>query len=280
VYGLAVASGIQKLDWTEKNYHDLILTSALLSTAHVADLPRCALRVPAELSPGLDARLQSLGLKPDRWFATMHWREPSYEFKRVSNPRDADPRGFHPLVDFVIDALGGQVVLLGHPEMHRPAPREGLIDLAEVEHCWNLQAHAMANARFFAGSPSGALAMAHAFLIPAAQLDTMDWYAFIDHDIMLTPKLKLPNGVVLRQEEYFRSGWMQSAKITSALRDGIAIEIQKSTTDEMKRAIQQIYIETDGVTGWREPAATPTSRPNRIGFPPSGKLTPRFLDLG
>ena len=276
---VALAGPNSKLDSSEKTYHDLIMTSGFLSSAHFEDLPRCPLRVPERDIDRLTDTLTSLGLRHDHWFCTMHWREPNYRFKAVANPRDVDPSRYLPLIDHVIDALGGQVVLLGHPEMTQPRPRDGLINLATIKDSWVSQAFAMSRARFFAGSPSGATGMAHAFLTPSAHLDVLDWYTGGSNDWVLTPTVRTPDGQSVRQEDLFRSGWMQSNRIANALKEGVPLSLDRSSTEEMRRVIDRVCLETADSTGWRAPFPLPSRRPNRITLPPRGNAVPRFIDL-
>lgn len=276
---VALSGPTTNLDWTEKAYHDLVLSNGFISSAHFEDLPRCALRIPDRDAGRLTQKLVDLGLREDRWFCTMHWREPTYRFKSGGTPRDVEPDVYLPLVDHVIDGLAGQVVLLGHPEMTQPRPRDGLVNLAEIEDSWVLQAFAMSRARFFAGSPSGATGMAHAFLTPSAHLDVTDWYTGGSDDWVLTPTIRLPDGRAVRQKTLFESGWMQSKRIADGIRNGEAISIEQSSTDEMRQAVSRIHQDTEDLAGWRMPAAPALERPNRIMLPPSGNAIPRFLPL-
>ena len=276
---VALAGPARGLDWRHTDYHDLILTSGLLSAAHFEDLPQCALQIPQDHVAGLSDRLMRLGLRGDRWFCVMHWREPTYKFKAAPNPRDVDPQRYLPLIDHVIDDLGGQVVLLGHPEMTRPAPRDGLVDLAGIENTWVLQAFATSRARYFAGSPSGATGMAHAFLIPSAHLDVLDWYTGSPDDWALTPELRLPDGRYVRQDDLFQSGWMHSGRIAEAFAAGEAISMEKSSTVEMISTIDRIHRDTDAIVGWRPAQPPPLERANRIALPLQGTGRPRFIEM-
>jgi putative glycosyltransferase (TIGR04372 family) len=275
----ALAGPTRTLDWREPAYHDLVVTSVLQSSSQFADLPRCSLMIPDALTPSLTETLSQMGLVDDNWFCVIHWREPNYEYKAVANARDVDPRRYLPLIDHIIDVLDGQVVLCGHPEMTRPAAREGLVDLAGLENSWMLQAFATSRARFFAGSPSGATCMAHAFLIPSAHLDVLDWCTGCEDDWVVTPTVHLHDGRNLRQDDLFESGWMLTARITEALQAGEKITLTQCDTQEMFLAIEQLFRDTSDVQGWRSPEPPPLDRPNRLLFPPTGGSRPRFLPL-
>lgn len=275
----ALVAPTQGLDWREAAYQDIVLTSAWLSPAHFGDLPRCPLVFPDPLAAALAESLLRMGLSDANWFCVLHWREPTYVYKASANLRDVDPQRYLPLIDHVIDELGGQVVLCGHPEMTRPKPRAGLVDLAGIANSWMLQAFATSRARFFAGSPSGITGVAHAFLTPSAHLDVLDWYTGEAEDWLMTPTLHLPDGRNLRGEDLFQSGWMHSMRIAKALRDGQLITQTKSETGEMIRALEQLFRDTQDVFGWRKPAPVPTKRPNALRFPPGGGYRPRFIPL-
>jgi putative glycosyltransferase (TIGR04372 family) len=276
---LALAGLADKMDWRAQNYHDFILTTAFLSSGVASGYPACPLRIPEAMVPTLKQHLISRGLDPTRWFCTIHWREPTYAFKLGTTFRDVDPGPYHRLIDYVIDHLGGQVVQLGHPELTRHAPRQGLIDLSALPNSWLLQAYAVSRSRFFAGSASAGSAMSFALQVPAAHLNATDWYVGEAEDWVLTPTVVLRDGRRLRQVELYRSGWMNSVHLQRGLELGEVRFLSQPETPEILAVATRIHESTCAVTGWREPASPIGPRPNRIPTPTVPQDPPRFLEI-
>jgi hypothetical protein len=88
--------------------------------------------------------LSGYGLDLDRWFCCLHFRQPNYEYKPYSNCRDVDPSSYLASIDYVIDELGGQVALLGHPEISTRPKRDGFVDLSRIPDSHDLQFGAVA----------------------------------------------------------------------------------------------------------------------------------------
>lgn len=267
------------LDPERDDYHDIVLTNLFMSSAHFGRTADCPLVIPADRVEGHTRDLLAAGLDPDRWFCVMHWREPTFRYKSVGNPRDADPAKFLPVIQHVIDRHGGQVVLLGHPEMSRPAPRPGLVDLAAIRDSWSLQAFAVSRARFFVGSPSGATGMAHAFLIPSAHVDVLDWYTGEPRDWVVTPTVRLPDGQELRQQALFESGWLHTSSIDAARKHGQRIDIKPCSIEHVIKAVDLVHRDTADVDGWRPLPVVPKVRRNILAIPPDGQAVPRFVPL-
>lgn len=262
-----VMSGIQNYDPKPLSFHDLSMTSILQAEAVMRGMPKVSLRIPnGDLQPGQD-QLIALELDPERWFCTVHWREPSYEHKFGSNIRDVDPARYLPMIDYIIDELGGQVVQLGRPEMQRFPARPGYVDLSIMKDSWKLQAFAVSRSRFFVGSPSGGTGVAHAFYIPAMHLDVLDWYTGQADDWMLTPTVHLADGGELRQTALFEAGIMNSPELVDLLQAGKVTGIEKSSAEEIKRATRWIFEATKDVERWRGPFQAQHEHPNQFSFP-------------
>jgi putative glycosyltransferase (TIGR04372 family) len=262
-----VMSGIQNYDPKPLSYHDFSLTSILQTEAVMRGMQKVSLRIPnADLDPGRRA-LVELGLDPERWFCALHWREPTYEHKFGSNMRDVDPANYLPVIDYIIDELGGQVVQLGHPEMNRHAARPGYVDLSALKDSWKLQAFATSRSRFFIGSPSGGTGFAHAFCVPAVHVDVLDWYTGQADDWMLTPTIHFSDGGELRQQELFDAGIMNSPELLDLMQSGRIAGIKKSTNEEIQRAASWIFEQTQDITTWRPPHRSRNEHPNQFSLP-------------
>ena len=275
---VAIAGQLKNYDHADPFYQDLTLNSATLTTAIFPGLPRVPLVIPEPLVESGRQRLIELGLDEDRWFCTIHWREPNYRFKPISNLRDADPEAFLQAIDYIIDELGGQVVQLGHPEMRHHRPRPDFVDLAcEVDN-WNLQAFAVSRSRFFVGSASGATVMAQAFCVPSAHIDNLEWYTGGPEDVVVTPTVTL-DGVELRQETLYRSGFMNSHGLTVASQSGRSVQVRPSSFSDTAKAAALIARRTEGVDGWRVPIRPVYAVPNRIPLPIPASAALDFVPL-
>lgn len=275
---VAIAGQLKNYDHADPFYQDLTLNSATLTTAIFFGLPRVPLAIPEPLIKSGHKRLIELGLDEHRWFCTIHWREPNYRFKPISNFRDADPEAFLQAIDYIIDELGGQVVQLGHPEMRHHKPRPGLVDLAcEVDN-WNLQAFAVSRSRFFVGSASGATVMAQAFCVPSAHIDNLEWYTGGPDDVVVTPTVNI-DGATLRQETLYRSGFMNSYGLTAASRAGKTVQVTPTTYEDVAKAIDLMAQRTENRAAWQVPAVPELAPPNCLKIPVSAGAELFFVPL-
>jgi hypothetical protein len=141
--------------------------------------------------------------------------------------------------------------VLGHPELTRPAPRDGLVDLSALPDSWMLQSFAMSRSRYFAGSASAGSAMAFAFMVPATHLNATDWYVGEPEDRVLTPTVTLKDGRRLRLRELQQSGWLNSIRIRQGLETGDVVSVEHPDVGDMVRSVELIHAETAGLNGWR-----------------------------
>lgn len=270
---------IRDYDVSSDGFHDFVFTPSMYTSAVFSGLSRAPLRFSPDKVDELSSLLMELGLDRNNWFCVLHWREPTYEHKLISNIRDTDPAPYLELIDSIIDGLGGSVVQLGHPEMARAAPRPGYVDLSVIQDSWLLQAFAMSRARFLVGGPSGATGMAHGFCLPSARVDALDWYDADAQDWILTRRVILRDGRDLRQAALLQSGLMTSASLTQLLNQGGISSIEQSSVDEIMAAVALIHGETSDIQGWRAPPRMDTRRPNRFAMPPPVTDRLRFVPL-
>jgi putative glycosyltransferase (TIGR04372 family) len=270
---------LRKYETDSDAYHDFVALPSQLNAAVFWGLPRVALQIPDGQVDDATSQLIELGLDPDRWYCTIHWREPNYVHKPISNIRDSNPRTYLALIDHIIDDLGGQVVQLGHPEMHHRAARPGYVGLSSIPNSWQLQAFAVSRARFFVGSASGATALAQVFRTPSLHVDVIDWYTGEEQDWILTPTIGLGDGRKLRQEEFFHAGLMNSFTLNTMIEAGETVTLEQSTVGEICFGLAGLLIDTADVTGWRNPPANAHEPTNQVLLPASAQADLKFVKL-
>ena len=157
-------------------FYDLVVVESMMDVRNVQGLNQPAvLRIPPDREEALHRQLVGLGIDPNRWYATMHYRTSSYGPKFNKSPiRNSDPENYRQLVDYIVDELGGQVVQLGHPEMQPLPSRPGFVDLSRVANAFMLQAYAVCHSRFLIAGPSGPIGLGWSFQVPMACVDATD----------------------------------------------------------------------------------------------------------
>lgn len=267
-----------------KNVHvyDMILTSLMASQDAVHALPDIVpLRLPTARGDELRSRLIAKGLKPDRWFATLHYRESSYRYRPGNTDRDSDPSAFDRLVDDII-ALGGQAVRLGHPGMVGFRPREGFVDLSLEDNSFMLQAAAASLSRFMIAGPSGPMVLALAFATPMTLVDAVDtggvWH--LDRTDVLTHEVTTPKGESLRNAALLKSGLLDADLLAGCAEAQAGYRVRKASSDELAIVAKRLYDRTTDCPVWRAPATVPARpKPNQILWPLKLTYPMPWLDL-
>ena len=255
---------------------DLILPATLAGPQVFWSYQDCPLAIRNQERGRLRDTLTGLGLDPDRWFACIHYREPTYGFKQGRSLRDVDAGPYESVAGYIREELGGQVVRLGHPEMPVWPAAPGFVDLSRVPESWLLQCYAVSRARFFVGSGSGGTAMAGAFGTPALHTDILDFFTGQPGDLVLTQEIQTLDGRRLRQDALFDAGLMSVYDLSRDIGDGQAYRFRLNTAEELSEAVDQIHRETEGVEGWRQEAAPRRRRENQLQWPPRPSYRPRF----
>ena len=111
---------------------DLIVPATLAGPQVFWSYQDCPLAIRNQDRGRLRDTLTGLGLDPDRWFACIHYREPTYGFKQGRSLRDVDAGPYESVAGYIREELGGQVVRLGHPEMPVWPAAPGFVDLSRV----------------------------------------------------------------------------------------------------------------------------------------------------
>jgi putative glycosyltransferase (TIGR04372 family) len=259
-------------------WHDIIIPTNMISDAFCWDMDDSTLRIPPDLSGPLSQQLIDLGLDPQRWYCTLHYREPNYQYKQTSNIRDVDAAAYQAVSDHIIDKLGGQVVRLGHPEMRQFPARKGLVDLALIPDSYLLQANAVSRSRFFIGSPSGALIFALGFSIPTAITDSSDfWCTPITPSVILTHTVVTPDGTKLRQQELMDAGLLNTRQLTKRMQSDPRYQLIKCNAEDIARAADAIFAATSDVQGWRPERFIRHAPTNVMRWPPRVVPQPSFM---
>jgi len=237
--------------------------------------------IPSRLQAELHSQLVGLGLDENRWFSCMHYREPTYRWKNRPNLRDCDPEVYLPVIDHIINRLGGQVVRIGHPEMRDHPPRARFVDLAKVPNSTLLQAYAASRARFSVMGPGGGTCLVRLFHGPLGLTDAATWFDGVnEHDFLLTHTVITPDGRELRQESLFESGLMNQRALEEAMRRQEGFRIVKNTSEQICQTADFMYEYTSSTPGWR-PSPTPPAGPfdNVFCWPLRGTVGAKFVDL-
>jgi putative glycosyltransferase (TIGR04372 family) len=280
--GSNVLSGADEFTraWFDTGEHraDMFISDQMCSSHTYFNYDRVPfLRYSDEDAQECTQTLLTLGLKPDRWFATLHAREQGYESKPARlNMRDQDPRTFMPAAAHIIEKLGGQVVRLGHPAMTEFPKMDGLIDLSRFRANSFLQTFAISRSRFLLSGPSGPVVVANSLNVPVGQVNAVDVIACNKNHVYRTVKVKTADGRTLTNRAFFDSGYFK-LKLMKELRNGEVMAFIVPA-EEVTRMANYMFELTADTTGWREPPP-PDVRPrsNKMVWPGKPDMKGHFL---
>jgi putative glycosyltransferase (TIGR04372 family) len=259
--------------------YDMVVTSHMMQRETVSALPNpVPLRLPAARADELLASLAAGGLVRDKWFATVHYRESSYAFRKDDGgDRDSDPSAFDKLIDRII-ALGGQAARLGHAAMTPFRPRRGFVDLAAAPTL--VQAAAASASRFMVAGPSGAIALAWAFQVPNTQVDAGNTMGVWGPSDFLTHEVTTPGGERLRNQALRDAGLLDNDALAARMKADPLYSVRKANADELAVVAKKLYERTRDCEAWRAPATLPTTqKPNAITWPVRPMDTMPWVDL-
>jgi putative glycosyltransferase (TIGR04372 family) len=212
--------------------------------------------IPRSEAATAEAVLIERGLDRDRWFCTLHYREPTNNLRHKNKGRDVDPAHALAVTRFVIKQLGGQVVRLGHQGMTPFPQMKGFVDLSDVVDPTVVHAYAMSRSRFFLEvSPSGPLSLAIGFGTPMARCNTVRPGGPPDkQSIVLMQHLIDPKGNRVPQDLALERGLLDSHLVDKILsRPGF--RMQQNSLAELQATAWEIYDRTANCSGWREQEA-------------------------
>lgn len=243
---------------------ELVLVQSMFREGMLNSIPLTTFVPPSEKIEPSDQALMDLGLDPDRWVATVYWKEAGYSFRPADVRRDvADAEPYLAVIRHIIEELGGQVIRLGHPSPTRLPKMKGLIDLANIPGSEWLQMYSVWISRFMLTTCSGPQAYGSAFGVPTVTTDHLDFGGlFRDHDYVV-PKGRVVGDRVYRGMESYLynlenpiNGWETGDYI-------------HNTAEELVAAAVEMYKSTADCLGWRapKPVTPPDKRPNSVTLP-------------
>jgi putative glycosyltransferase (TIGR04372 family) len=243
---------------------DLFLTQSVFREGMLTSLPLMPLAPPPETIDSSDKALMELGLDPERWIATVYWREPGYGFRPKPKPgRDiANPEPYIAAIRHIVENLGGQVVRLGHETSTELPKLNGLIDLAKVPNTEWLQLYAVWISRFMLSSNSGPVSYGPAFNVPTVVTDQLTPLAvYRPHDYVVTQKFAV-DGKIYQGLEALDAGLLfrYGADIEQAI---------MNTAEDLIAAVDEMHASTTNCIGWRghPDPQPPAQRPNALTMP-------------
>jgi putative glycosyltransferase (TIGR04372 family) len=263
-------------------FYDLVVVDSMMDAKNVHGFEKPAiLRIPPEKEEKLHRQLIGLGLDPNRWYATMHYRASTYGPKRDKSPiRNSDPESYRKLSDHIIDELGGQVVQLGHPELQPFPTRPGFVDLSRLKDAFMLQAYAVCHSRFLVAGPSGPVALGWGFQVPTGVVDITDGHGGWGdaEQVLFTHEVTTPSGAVLQNRALFEAGLLDKIRLWRKIRDGEDYRLRKNNGEELAAVARFLFGRTLDITGWRPALQRPAAvRPNLLIWPPQTHENLRFL---
>jgi putative glycosyltransferase (TIGR04372 family) len=252
----------------ENPRYDMVITSFMARDEAIHALPNpVSLQIPLARGDEFVARLASKGLNSDRWFAVVHHRESTYQYRPGGTDRDSDANAFDTLIDHII-ALGGQAVRLGHPGMTPFKHRDDFVDLSAEPDGFLLQTAAVSHARFAIVGPSGAMAMTTGFLIPTTLVDAVDTVGMWGPSDVLTHVVKTPDGQTLRNKSLLDAGLLHGDALAKLRTKHPGYDVRKANAEELKAVATKLFERTTNCPGWRPPAPLPSSsKPNSVSWP-------------
>ncbi|MCP5081969.1 MAG: TIGR04372 family glycosyltransferase [Alphaproteobacteria bacterium] len=240
------------------------------------------LQIPHDQADRLERELIENGADPDRWFAVVHYRASTYLRKRSGQLRNGDPAAQQEMINYIIHELGGQVVLLGHPELEALPPQDGFIDLSRIKDSFMLQAYACSRARFMIAGPSGPIIMGWGFQIPTGLVDASDavgGWGRCEH-VILTHEVTTPEGATMRNKTLFDSGLLDYPVLRDKIRAGEDYVVRKNSGPELAAVARHLYEVSTDTVGWRiEQPEQSQQRPNQFVWPPQTSENLNFIDV-
>jgi putative glycosyltransferase (TIGR04372 family) len=267
--------------WSESGLdnQDIVITEGMATENGLLGFENLGyLSIPQEAVADCTEGLIKRGVKPDRWFCTVHARESGYPSAAKSGLRNADLPTYFGTIVHIIDQLGGQVVRIGHPEMTKFLQIDGLVQLGLEDNTTLLQAFAVSRSRFLLCGPTGPLALGDAFHVPLAYANAWGWDSPNDRALIRTIDLLTPEGTILNQHALVRAIEADPIGLRTLLNRGC--EIIQNSPEEMVRLVNQVYEMTSDTPGWRAPDppwAGP--RPNQFVWPGRRRPRAQFISM-
>jgi putative glycosyltransferase (TIGR04372 family) len=249
---------------------DIILTPSMMDRTRLPAFPALArFNVPLGKVEACEQALLDGGLDPNRWYCVLHYREPTYEERGANADRDIEPDDPIAMTRYIIDALGGQVVRVGHPEMAAFPNIAGFVDLSRGPPDIQIQAAAVRRSRFFLElSPSGPMALALCFGVPVARCNALILAGPTStNSIVLNQHLIGPDGNTIPIDVCIEKNLLNGAVMPHKLRER-GFRFRRNSLVEMKAVARDMVEMTTGHKAWRTPEQTGgADSPDQFSWP-------------
>ena len=235
---------------------DLVLTPSMMNFEFLRSLgPLARFKIPDSLAGPMHARLIEAGLREDKWFCVLHYREPGYQDDWSRPNRDMRTSDAIDVIKFITRELGGQVVRIGHPGMEAIAPMPGFVDLSRAQDAFMMHAYAVSRARFFLElSPSGPMALAGAFGVPLARCNCVGFLGPLEApSFTLMQHLVGPGGVRVPKATAIAKGLYSELAVKNVIQR-YGYRFERNRPAELRAAALDIAERTQDCPGWREPS--------------------------
>lgn len=258
--------------WYQKGLYrpDIVLMPSMMHEFDLKLFPYYRKLRPKAPEAELTQKLVDLGLDPNRWFCTLHYREPTAKFRSPQPMRDQDPKKFDLLIDRMIEDFGGQVVRIGHPEMTPFRPRPGFVDLSGFEDDVALQFFAVSKARYHICTPSGTATVGNAVGTPLAFVceTSNQIYGPGKQDVVLLSHFLTPDGRRVSNRSLFSDKFAQY-RWKQILAKEMGFTVVHNSLDELMAMMRHMLKVTEDTQGWRvlDNSPPPSPRPNKLVLP-------------
>ena len=225
-------------------------------------------KIPEDRQAKLDAVLEGRGLSPDRWFCVLHYRESNYAARHAVEARNFDPDQAISMIRHIVEAIGGQVVRIGHSGMATFPEIAGFVDLSMEEDGFLLQANAVARSRFFLElSSSGPMSLAPALGVPVARCNAVGPYGAVDENgLVLLKRIFRPDGRLMTADEMMTEKVAPDTVMNKFL-IAKGYRYVSNSLEELKAVVDEMIFTTGDATGWREQDPPLSVPPNRLEWP-------------
>lgn len=206
-------------------------------------------RVPEKDRARCEAQLRELGVPADGWFVCWHVREGGY-YGDADAPRNSDILNSIEAMQAVV-AAGGMVIRMGDASMQRLPELPGIIDYPHTpQKSALLDLYLIEGCRFYVGSNSGILDVAHLFQKRCLMINATEWTIGFPTRVGCRALLKhiysREQGRFLSLQEILK----QPFSIQDLHRYGSGQLFIENTPAELKAAIQEMLAQlTDDLRG-------------------------------
>jgi len=193
------------------------------------------LRLPPSDEPDLLNAVEVAGLDRERWFAAL---------------MIDDPAPYLPVIRYIVEKQGGQVVRIAPPSAPPITPIAGVCDLAREDIPFAVRVAALSRARYVVADGTAPSALASAFAVPCAVTNVTDATNRVWNpaDVMLAKTVVEADGTELGTAEAHRRGFLRPDAPAGLRR-------VDNAPDDLLAVARHMFEATADCPGWRVPAA-------------------------